>query len=54
MCGNGVEGVFGVGVGAKRVCGKGAVDSQHGTSVEGFASLHKGLLPKVKAFLFLL
>ncbi len=29
-----LRGVFGVGVGTKRMCGKGTVNSQHGTSVE--------------------
>jgi hypothetical protein len=38
---------------AKRAYGKKAVDSQHGSGVKGisFASLHKGLLPKVKGLL---
>ncbi len=35
--------MFGIGVGAKRACGEGAVDSQHGTGVEG------SLLPCTKA-----
>ncbi len=33
-----MRGVFGVGVGAERACGKGSVDSQHVTEAEG--SLH--------------
>jgi hypothetical protein len=35
MCGNGVEGDVWGKVRAKRVGGKRAVDSQHGTAVEG-------------------
>ncbi len=35
MWGNGVEGNVSEGVEAKRDCGEGAADSQHGTDVEG-------------------
>jgi hypothetical protein len=48
-------GMFGVGMGAKTACGKGAVDSQHDWYGGKFASLPKGLPPQVvRGFLFLL
>jgi hypothetical protein len=46
MCGyRGLRRIFGVGVRAKRACGKGAVDSQHGTGVKGIQKMRLSLGP---------
>ncbi len=48
----GFSGVFGVGVGVKRACGKGAVDSQYGTDVIVCILAQRATFPREGLFIF--